>query len=42
VIHGGAFVSGSMYSHPKLFGHLAKAAGVRALHVVAYAPLDRR
>jgi hypothetical protein len=33
VIHGGAFVSGSMYSHPKLFGHLAKAAGVRALHV---------
>jgi acetyl esterase/lipase len=30
-IHGGGFVSGSMYSHRKMFGHLAKASGVRAL-----------
>jgi acetyl esterase/lipase len=32
-IHGGGFVTGSMYTHRKLFGHLAKAAGVRALSV---------
>jgi acetyl esterase/lipase len=32
-IHGGGFVVGSMYTHRKLFGHLAKAAGVRALAV---------
>jgi monoterpene epsilon-lactone hydrolase len=31
--HGGGFVSGSLYSHRKLFGHLAKAAGVRVLLV---------
>jgi acetyl esterase/lipase len=30
-LHGGGFVSGSVYTHRKLFGHLAKAAGVRAL-----------
>ena len=30
-MHGGGFVGGSMYSHRKLFGHLAKAAGTRAL-----------
>jgi epsilon-lactone hydrolase len=30
-MHGGGFVSGSMYSHRKLFGHLAKATGARAL-----------
>jgi monoterpene epsilon-lactone hydrolase len=30
-VHGGGFVGGSIYSHRKLFGHLAKAAGVRAL-----------
>lgn len=30
-LHGGGFVGGSIYSHRKLFGHLAKAAGVRAL-----------
>lgn len=30
-MHGGGFMSGSMYSHRKMFGHLAKAAGVRAL-----------
>lgn len=29
--HGGGCVVGSMYSHRKLAGHLAKAAGVRAL-----------
>jgi monoterpene epsilon-lactone hydrolase len=32
-IHGGGFVSGSVYTHRKMFGHLAKAAGVRALLV---------
>lgn len=31
--HGGGFVSGSLYTHRKMFGHLAKAAGVRALLV---------
>jgi epsilon-lactone hydrolase len=30
-IHGGGFVVGSMYTHRKLFGHLAKAVGARAL-----------
>lgn len=30
-MHGGGFISGSIYSHRKLFGHLAKAAGTRAL-----------
>lgn len=30
-LHGGGFVSGSVYTHRKMFGHLAKAAGVRAL-----------
>ena len=29
--HGGGFVTGSMYTHRKLFGHLAKAIGGRAL-----------
>jgi monoterpene epsilon-lactone hydrolase len=29
--HGGGFVSNTMHSHRKLAGHLAKAAGVRAL-----------
>ena len=32
-LHGGGFVGGSLYTHRKLFGHLAKAAGVRALLV---------
>jgi acetyl esterase/lipase len=32
-IHGGGFVGGSPYTHRKMFGHLAKAAGVRALLV---------
>jgi acetyl esterase/lipase len=31
--HGGGFIGGSLYTHRKLFGHLAKAAGVRALLV---------
>ncbi len=31
--HGGGFVGGSLYTHRKLYGHLAKAAGVRALLV---------
>ena len=34
-IHGGGFISGSIYTHRKLFAHLAKAAGVRAL-IVGY------
>ena len=29
--HGGGFVSGSMYTHRKMVGHLAKATGARAL-----------
>ncbi|MFT4583429.1 MAG: monoterpene epsilon-lactone hydrolase [Gammaproteobacteria bacterium] len=29
--HGGGYVTGSMYSHRKMFGHLAKATGCRAL-----------
>lgn len=32
-IHGGGFVGGSLYTHRKLVGHLAKAAGIRALLV---------
>jgi epsilon-lactone hydrolase len=32
-IHGGGFVSGSLYTHRKMFGHLAKATGARALLV---------
>jgi len=48
-IHGGGFVSGSIHTHRKLFGHIAKAAGARAL-IVSYPllpdgtypiPLDR-
>ncbi|WP_132114685.1 alpha/beta hydrolase [Actinocrispum wychmicini] len=30
-MHGGGFLGGSIYSHRKLFGHLAKAVGARAL-----------
>jgi acetyl esterase/lipase len=30
-LHGGGFVSGSIHTHQKLFGHLAKAAGTRTL-----------
>jgi monoterpene epsilon-lactone hydrolase len=30
-MHGGGFISGSIWSHRKLFGHLAKAVGARAL-----------
>jgi acetyl esterase/lipase len=30
-IHGGGFVGGSMYTHRKMFAHLAKQTGVRAL-----------
>lgn len=29
--HGGGYVCGSMYTHRKMFGHLAKEAGCRAL-----------
>jgi epsilon-lactone hydrolase len=30
-LHGGGFISGSVYTHRKMFGHLAKATGARAL-----------
>jgi monoterpene epsilon-lactone hydrolase len=30
-LHGGGFATGSMYTHRKLFGHLAKAIGTRSL-----------
>lgn len=32
-VHGGGYVVCSLESHRKMVGHLAKAAGVRALHV---------
>jgi epsilon-lactone hydrolase len=32
-LHGGGFVGGSLFTHRKLYAHLAKAAGVRALLV---------
>ena len=32
-LHGGGFATGSMYTHRKLFGHLAKAVNVRVLVV---------
>lgn len=31
--HGGGYVGGSMYTHRKMFGHLAKAIGCRALNL---------
>ena len=31
--HGGGYVAGSMYSHRKMFGHIAKAIGCKALIV---------
>lgn len=33
--HGGGYIMGSIYTHRKLFGHLAKAIGCRAL-IVGY------
>jgi epsilon-lactone hydrolase len=30
-LHGGGFIGGSMYTHRKMFAHLAKQTGVRAL-----------
>lgn len=30
-LHGGGFIGGSMYSHRRMFAHIAKAAGTRAL-----------
>jgi acetyl esterase/lipase len=32
-VHGGGFVGGSIYTHRKMIGHLAKATGCRALAV---------
>jgi len=34
-VHGGGFVAGSMYTHRKLYAHLAKGIGARAL-IVGY------
>jgi acetyl esterase/lipase len=34
-LHGGGFVSGSICTHRKMYGHLAKAAGARAL-IIGY------
>jgi epsilon-lactone hydrolase len=31
--HGGGYISGSMYTHRKMFAHLAKAVGCRALNL---------
>jgi acetyl esterase/lipase len=30
-LHGGGFIGGSMYSHRRMFAHIARAAGTRAL-----------
>jgi acetyl esterase/lipase len=30
-LHGGGFISGSIYTHRKLYAHLARATGARAL-----------
>lgn len=30
-LHGGGFISGSMYTHRRLYGHIAKQTGVRTL-----------
>jgi epsilon-lactone hydrolase len=30
-LHGGGFVGGSLYTHRKMYGHLARAAGIRVL-----------
>jgi monoterpene epsilon-lactone hydrolase len=32
-LHGGGFIGGSIYTHRKLFAHLARAAGVRSVSV---------
>ncbi len=32
-LHGGGFIGGSIYTHRKMFAHLAKLVGVRALSV---------
>lgn len=34
-VHGGGYISGSIYTHRKLFAHLARATGARAL-IVGY------
>ena len=39
-IHGGGFVGGSVYTHRKMYGHLAKATGARAL-LVSYSLLPQ-
>ena len=39
-VHGGGFVGGSIYTHRKMYGHLAKAAGLKAL-LVGYSRIDQ-
>lgn len=39
-VHGGGFVGGSIYTHRKMYGHLAKAAALRAL-LVGYSRIDQ-
>jgi monoterpene epsilon-lactone hydrolase len=41
--HGGGYVAGSMYTHRKVYAHVAKAIGCRALgcNVLLNAVLDR-
>jgi epsilon-lactone hydrolase len=41
-VHGGGFVGGSIYSHRKLVGHLARAAGTKALLVSYDLSRDRK
>ena len=38
--HGGGYIGGSMFTHRKMFAHLAKAIGARAL-VVDYTLLPQ-
>jgi acetyl esterase/lipase len=38
-IHGGGFVTGSLYTHRKMYAHLAKAVGVRVLLTTYRLPL---
>ncbi|MFD7157589.1 alpha/beta hydrolase [Kribbella sp. NPDC059898] len=40
-LHGGGYISGSRYSHRKMFAHLAKAVGARAL-VIDYSLAPER
>jgi len=39
-MHGGGYVTASMYTHRKVYGHLAKVVGCRAL-IPHYRPAPR-